>query len=140
IESMRISIDLYHNSMFRARRKNGLDIDIVLFTTEQQPPGHVSQDRCIRTRNRLDDARRLLLPVQIEPPMYARNDEIERTKYRFRIVQRTVDTNIRFDPFEDPKSLRHALIQLVYLPLLKPHTAFAQTARISSRLRMIADT
>src|SRR5437764_7413039 len=125
--------------MFRACRKDRLDVDIIFLSAEQPATGHVSQDRRVGIRHCLDDARGLLFPAQIEPAMHTRNNEIERAKHRIRIIQRTVYTNVRFDPLEDPESLRQTFIQLVYLPLLESHAAFAQSARISRSLRVVAN-
>ena len=104
VEPPRMRVDFNRYAVFRAGLQDLVDIDLVSRVPQQLASGHVADDGGVRVRCP-SRSLRLLLPVQFEPSVNARNDEIEVFKDIVRIIERAVREYIGFDPFQDAESL-----------------------------------
>ena len=130
-------VDLHGHVVFRAGAQHLLDVDVVAGPPQQLPSGHVAQDRRMRVRDGAKQTVGLRLPVQLEPSVNARHDEIEAIEHLVRIVERTVGRDVGFDALQNPEFVAESPVKQVGFPMLLLDLLDRKSAGVVGGLRVV---
>src|SRR5258708_38213501 len=116
-----------------------LDIDFVAWPTLELPPRHVTDDRRVSVGDRLQQAFRLSLSVELEPPVDARHNEIEADEDIVGIVEGAISKNIGLDALQDPEGLPEFLVEPIDFAMLLLDPLDRKPPGVVGGLGMIGD-
>ena len=125
--------------VLRAGPEHLLDIDFVARPALELPPRHVTDDRRVSVGDRLQQAFRLGLSVELEPPVDARHNEIEAGEHVVGIVEGAISKNIGLDALQDPEVLPEFPVDPIDFAMLLLDPLDRQPTGVVGGLGMIGD-
>ena len=125
--------------VLRAGPEYLLDIDFVTRPALELPPRHVTDDRRVSVGDRLQQAFRLGLSVELEPPVDARHSEIEAGEHVVGIVEGAISKNIGLDALQDPEVLPEFPVDPIDFAMLLLDPLDRQPTGVVGGLGMIGD-
>src|SRR3954465_13306946 len=90
VQPVRIRVDLNRDIVTGTGLQDGIDVDLVAFSPQQQSAGHVAEYGRERVCDRAEYALGLLGSSQLEPGMDAGDHEVEAAQDLVRVVERPV--------------------------------------------------
>ncbi len=107
---------------------------------QQEPPGHVAQDRRRGVGDRADEALGLFRLVEVQPRVHRRDDEVEGGEGVLVVVERAVGEDVALDALqeEDPAPGPFG-VHAIDLGVLLPDAGRLQPPGIGGRLAVVRD-